>query len=188
MALISSARSGGCACWRSLAVPMIPISEPSLRRIESRRFCPPVAVRRCQRSDNHTGRGEMEPKQVGQGRLVAGLGGLLLFGFLFLPWFGDARGNLTGWEGQTTTDLYMLITAMVAVAAALPGTRALLVPGVTMSGAATLLGGVATMLLIWLSFIDVPSGEGREVGIYLGLLAAILITVAGFMSSRVTPA
>jgi hypothetical protein len=129
----------------------------------------------------------MEPKQVGQGRLIAGVGGLMLFAFLFLPWFGEARGNLTGWEGQTTTDIYMLITAMVAVAAALPGTRALLVPGVTMSGAATLLGGVGTALLIWLSFID--SGDAdRKVGIYLALLAAILITVGGFMSSRVTPA
>jgi hypothetical protein len=81
----------------------------------------------------------------------------------------------------------MLITAMVAVAAALPGTRAMLVPGVTMSGAATLLGGVATVLLIWLSFIDVPSGEGREVGIYLALVAAILIAVGGFMSAGATP-
>lgn len=125
----------------------------------------------------------MEPKQVGQGRLVAGLGGLLLFAFLFLPWFSAADVNQSGWEGQSSTDIYMLITAMVAVASALPGTRALLVPGVTMSGAATLLGGVATVLLIWLSFIDVPSGEGREVGIYLGLLAAIVITVGGFMSS-----
>ena len=125
----------------------------------------------------------MEDKRVGQGRLVAGLGGLMLFAFLFLPWFSAGSVNESGWQGQSSTDIYMLITAMVAVAAALPGTRALLVPGVTMSGAATLLGGVATVLLIWLSFIDVPSGEGREVGIYLALVAAILVAVGGFMSS-----
>jgi hypothetical protein len=129
----------------------------------------------------------MEPKQVGQGRLIAGLGGLLLFAFLFLPWFSAAGVNESGWEGQSSTDIYMLITAMVAVAAALPGTRAMLVPGVTMSGAAALLGGVATVLLIWLSFIDVPSGEGREVGIYLALVAALLIAVGGFMSAGATP-
>src|SRR6266545_4814574 len=105
-----------------------------------------------------------------QGRLVAGVGGLMLFGFLFLPWFGEAGVNLTGWQGQTTTDIYLLITAMVAVAAALPNTRALLVPGVTMSGAAALLGGVATVLLIWLAFIDFPSGTGHKIGVYLALL------------------
>jgi len=128
----------------------------------------------------------MEAKRVGQGRLIAGVGGLALFGFLFLPWFGSGGVNATGWQGQTTTDLYMLITAMVAIAAALPGTRALLVPGVTMSGAARLLGGVATVLLIWLSFIDSGHAD-RKVGMFLALVAAIVITVGGFMSSSATP-
>lgn len=125
----------------------------------------------------------MEARQVGQGRLIVGLGGLLLFAFLFLPWFGEAGVSQTGWEGQSATDIFLLITAMVAVAAALPGTRAMLVPGVTMSGAATLLGGVATVLLIWLSFIDYPSGADRKIGVYLALVAAIVITVGGLMAS-----
>lgn len=125
----------------------------------------------------------MEAKRIGQGRLIAGVGGLMLLGFLFLPWFSVAGVNQTGWEGQSSTDIYMLIAAMVAVAAALPGTRALLVPGVTMSGAATLLGGVGAVLLIWLSFIDFPSGADRKAGVYLALVAAILITIGGFMSS-----
>jgi len=112
---------------------------------------------------------------------------LLLFGFLFLPWFGEAGVNETGWEGQTTTDIYLLITAMVAVAAALPASRALLLPGVTMPGGAALLGGVATVLLIWLSFIDFPSGADRKVGVYLALLAAIVITVGGFMAAQGGP-
>jgi hypothetical protein len=112
----------------------------------------------------------------------------MLFGFLFLPWFGEAGLNSTGWEGQSSTDIYLLITAMVAVAAALPSTRALLLPGVTMPGAAALLGGVGTVLLIWLSFIDFPSGADRKVGVYLALLAAIVITIGGFMSAQGAPA
>jgi hypothetical protein len=123
-----------------------------------------------------------------QGRLIAGVGGLLLFGFLFLPWFGAAGVNETGWEGQSTTDIYLLITAMVAVAAALPSTRAMLLPGVTMSGAAALLGGVGTVLLIWLSFVDFPSGADRKVGVYLALLAAIVIAIGGLMSAQGGPA
>ena len=129
----------------------------------------------------------MDPVRARQGKLIAGIGGLALFGFLFLPWFGEAGANLTGWEGQTTTDIYLLITAMVAVAAALPNTRALLVPGVTMSGAAALLGAVATVLLIWLAFIDFPSGTGHKVGVYLALLAAIVITIGGLMSAQGGP-
>jgi len=129
----------------------------------------------------------MDPVRARQGKLIAGIGGLDLFGILFLPWFGEAGANLTGWEGQTTTDIYLLITAMVAVASALPNTRALLVPGVTLSGAAALLGAVATVLLIWLAFIDFPSGTGHKVGVYLALLAAIVITIGGLMSAQGGP-
>jgi hypothetical protein len=128
----------------------------------------------------------MDPMRARQGRLVAGVGGLMLFGFLFLPWFGKASGSETGWEGQSSTDIYLLITAMVAVAAALPGSRAMLLPGVTMAGAAALLGAVGSVLLVWLSFIDFPSGD-RKVGVYLALVAALVITVGGLMSSQVRP-
>jgi hypothetical protein len=129
----------------------------------------------------------MGPVRARQGKLIAGVGGLLLFGFLFLPWFGAAGVNETGWQGQSTTDIYLLITAMVAVAAALPASRALLLPGVTMPGGAALLGSVATVLLAWLSFIDFPSGADRKVGVYLALLAAIVITVGGFMAAQGGP-
>jgi hypothetical protein len=129
----------------------------------------------------------MGPVRARQGKLIAGVGGLLLFGFLFLPWFGAAGVNETGWQGQSTTDIYLLITAMVAVAAALPASRALLLPGVTMPGGAALLGSVATVLLVWLSFVDFPSGADRKVGVYLALLAAIVITVGGFMAAQGGP-
>jgi hypothetical protein len=129
----------------------------------------------------------MDAMRARQGRLIAGIGGLVLFGFLFLPWFGQGDLSETGWEGQSTTDIYLLITAMVAVAAFLPGGRATLLPGVTMSGAAALLGGVATVLLIWLSFIDFPSGADRKVGVYLALVAALVITVGAYMSTRLGP-
>src|SRR3954453_20178980 len=122
-----------------------------------------------------------------QGRLVAGVGGLLLFGFLFLPWFSELGVNQTGWEGSSSTDIYMLITAMVAVAAALPASRPTLLPGVTMSGAAALLGSVAAILLVWLSFVDSLPGKQREVGLYLALLAAIVIAIGGILSAQGGP-
>lgn len=130
----------------------------------------------------------MDAMRVRQGRLIAGVGGLLLFGFLFLPWFGAGGVNSTGWEGQSSTDIFLLITAMVALAAFLPGSRASLIPGVTMSGAAAVLGGVATIILIWLSFIDFPSGEDRQIGVYLALLAAIVIAIGGYISTQDAPA
>jgi hypothetical protein len=129
----------------------------------------------------------MDSVGVRRGRLVAGIGGLMLFGFLFLPWFGEGGLNSDGWEGQSSTDIFLLITAIVAVASALPAGRAHLIPGVTMSGAAAVLGGVATVIMVWLSFIDFPSGADRKIGVYLALVAAIVVAVGGYMSAQEEP-
>jgi len=112
----------------------------------------------------------------------------MLFAFLFLPWFGESGLNSNGWEGQSSTDIYLMITAVVAIASAVPVGRAVFFPGVTMGGAAALLGGVATLVLIWLSFFDFPSGADRKIGVYLALLAAVVIAVGGYMSAEGVPA
>jgi hypothetical protein len=122
-----------------------------------------------------------------QGQLIAGAGGILLFVFLFLPWFGEGGVNSNGWEGQSSTDIFLMIVAVVAIASALPAGRAPLIPGITLAGAAAVLGGVATLVLIWLSFFDFPSGADRKVGVYLALLAAIVIAVGGYLSAQDAP-
>jgi hypothetical protein len=58
----------------------------------------------------------MEASRMRQGQMIAGLGGVLLFIFLFLPWFGVGDVNESGWEGQSSTDIFLLIVAVVAVA------------------------------------------------------------------------
>jgi hypothetical protein len=122
-----------------------------------------------------------------QGQLIAGAGGILLFVFLFLPWFGEGGVNSNGWGGQSSTDIFLMIVAVVAIASALPAGRAPLIPGITLAGAAAVLGGVATLVLIWLSFFDFPSGADRKVGVYLALLAAIVIAVGGYLSAQDAP-
>jgi hypothetical protein len=126
----------------------------------------------------------MNASRMGPGHLLAGGGGLLLFVFLFLPWFGVGPVTQSGWEGQSSTDIFFLITAVVAVFTALTAGRGSVAPGVTANGATTLLGGVATLLLIWLVIFDYPGGVSREIGLYLSLLAAAAIAAGGFMASR----
>jgi hypothetical protein len=123
----------------------------------------------------------MDMSRTSTGQRIAGIGGVLLFIFLFLPWFGEGGQELSGWEGQSSTDVFMLITAVVAIAAGLAGPTGLLVPGLTLNGAAALLGAVATIQLVWLSFFD---GDGREYGMYLSLLAAIAIAVGGYLAAQ----
>lgn len=125
----------------------------------------------------------MNTTRKSQGQMIAAAGGVLLFVFLFLPWFGSGGLNLSGWEGQSSTDVYLLITAVVAVAAALAA-GVLPVPGLTWNGATALLGGVGTILLIWLTVFDFPAGEDRKIGLYLSLLAVAAIAVGGYLAAR----
>ena len=98
----------------------------------------------------------MDTSRMSQGQMIAGVGGVLLLIFLFLPWFGQGDLSLSGWEGQSSTDIYLLITALVAVVAALTAGGDIAFPGVTMSGAMALLGAVGTILLLWLTIFDSP--------------------------------
>ncbi len=118
-----------------------------------------------------------------QGQLIAGAGGVLLFIFLFLPWFGEGGESLSGWQGQSSTDIYLLITALVAVWALVAGGGAML-PGLRTNGASALLGGVGTILLIWLTVFDFPEGADRKIGLYLSLLACAAIAFGGYRASQ----
>jgi hypothetical protein len=117
---------------------------------------------------------------MSQGQRIAGVGGLALLIFLFLPWFGD----LSGWEGQSSTDIFMLITALVAIGTALTAGGGISFPGVSMDGATALLGGVATILLIWLIVFDFPEGADRGIGIILSLFAAGAIAYGGWTAAQ----
>jgi hypothetical protein len=119
----------------------------------------------------------MTEKKSGPGQLVTGAGGVLLIVSLFLPWAGAGGISQTGFELMTVGDVLLLIVGLVAIAASLTwGRYGLFRPDLSLSGAADLLGLVTTILLTWLILFDFPSGAGREVGVFLALIAAIAIT------------
>ena len=125
----------------------------------------------------------MSTGQRSPGQTLAGVGGILLFAFLFLPWLGTADVDLSGWEAQSSTDVYLLITALIAVGAALGG-RGEVMPGLTLNGATALLGGVGTIVLLWLTIFDFPDGADRKIGLYLSLVAVIVIAFGGYSASQ----
>jgi hypothetical protein len=118
----------------------------------------------------------MDVNRMSQGQQIAAVGGVLLFICLFLPWFGD----VSGWEGQSSTDIYMAITAGVAIGAAFAPGRDTAIPGVTRSGATALLGLVALALVLWLLIFDFPEGADRGAGILLSIVATAAIAYGGW--------
>jgi hypothetical protein len=115
--------------------------------------------------------------------MIAGVSGFLLFIFLFLPWVG-AEGvdeSLSGWEANNPFDIVLLITAIVAIGAALGGGVEL--PGISINGATAVLGIVSAIAILWF-LIDYPEGLERKIGIFLSLLAAVGVAYGGFTAAQ----
>ena len=123
----------------------------------------------------------------GFGRLLAGCGGALLIGSLFIPWSESAAGvSQTGWELLTVSDVLFLITGLFGIAAAITGGRfGFFRRDLSLNGATDILGLTAGTLLAWLIVFDWPSGASRQAGLYLALVAAAAIAT-GAGDFRVT--
>jgi hypothetical protein len=124
------------------------------------------------------------------GRLLAGVGGAILVASLFLGWSDGAGGSQDGWQAASIWDVFLVITGICGIVAALTGGRfGFFRPDLSFNGMTDIFGVMASILLIWF-LVDVPSGASREAGVYLALLGALLVaTGAGdFRVKSVFPA
>jgi hypothetical protein len=113
----------------------------------------------------------------GIGRVLAGCGGLLLVGSLFMSWSDDGGGaSQSGWELLTASDVLFVIAGLLGLVAAITGGRfGFFRRDVSLNGATDILNVVAGIVLAWLVAFDWPSGASREAGVYLALAGATAI-------------
>jgi hypothetical protein len=125
------------------------------------------------------------------GELLAWLGGLVLTLSAFMGWYsisGDLRGNLAvlGWHTGTIGKLVFAIGVVVLLLLALRAFGVELPPSVP-DGIVIAALGLAATILVLVRLIDVPEAfqpaVGRGIGIWLSLLAALLLIVAGLLKS-----
>ena len=115
-------------------------------------------------------------RKPGSGQLIAGAGGVLLIISLSLPWASAGGVERSGWELLTMADVFLLIVGLVAIGTALTGGRfGLSRPDLSLSGAADGLGVLATILIAWFVIFDFPDEAGRDVGVFLALVAAMAV-------------
>jgi hypothetical protein len=115
------------------------------------------------------------------GRWLAACGGVLLIASLFLPWSEVAGVTRTGWETVSVWDVFVVITGVCGIAAAVTGGRfGFFRPDLSFNAMTDIFGVVLTILIVWLVAFDFPSGAGRELGVYVALAgAAVVATGAG---------
>lgn len=116
----------------------------------------------------------MDTSRASTGELVAGAGGLLLFLFLFLDWFGPA----TAWQLFDVMDVVLAIIGLgtaAIVAARMAGTQVNLPPGTV---------GLAGFAAFWIIITFLIEGSERKIGLWLALLASIVIVYGALNASR----
>jgi hypothetical protein len=138
----------------------------------------------------------LDSSRLRTGELVAGIGGVALFVFLFFDWFGggaEVSGSLvtgtatlshpgiSGWDALVDLPGFLIILSGVSGIAlaylAMAGQR-VNIP--LQRGAVTaLLGALAVLLILWRMFAGSPT---LKIGVFLGLAAAIAITAGALMA------
>jgi hypothetical protein len=125
------------------------------------------------------------------GELLAWLGGLVLTLSAFMGWYsvsGDLRGGLSvlGWNTGTIGKLVFVIGLAVLILLGLRAFGVELPPSIPDGIVVAGLGFAATVLVL-IRLIDIPEkfepAVGRGIGLWLSLLASLLLIVAGLLKS-----
>jgi len=148
------------------------------------------------RSTNPLTEADLDSSRLRTGEIVAGIGGVALFVFLFFSWFGggaEVSGSLvngtatlshpgiSGWDALTDLPGFLIIMSGVAgIALACLAAAGQRVNIAVRRGAITaLLGSLAVLLILWRMFAGSPT---LKIGVFLGLGAAIAIAAGALMA------
>ena len=147
----------------------------------------------------------MDSSKLGVGEIVAGISGLALFVFMFLPWYGidsvagfGVSADASAWEAFSFIDIVLFLVCVVVVGLVivqmaettpdLPAPPAQII---------TIAGAVAVVLILFRLIVTpgVDTGDtgidvdlGREIGVFLALIAAAGIAYGGWRASSEAPA
>jgi hypothetical protein len=128
----------------------------------------------------------MDLRRLRAGEWIAALSGVVLLVSLFLPWYGAGPdGDASGWEALAAVDIALALVAAFGVSL-LVITASQRVPAVPIAlSAIVTLVGLLGVLLVLIRLANTPDGfDGRELGVWLGLLGAIGIAAGGWISMR----
>jgi hypothetical protein len=136
----------------------------------------------------------MELNRLSQGEKIAAGSAIALFIFMFFKWFGaggevdTALGSvgietsINAWDSFDFIDLILLLTVVAAVGAAVVRATATRI-NFPLSTVVTLLGALSTLLVLY-RIIDPPGSLDRKIGVFLGLIAAALLTYGGYLAMQ----
>jgi hypothetical protein len=123
-----------------------------------------------------TERVTVDTSRISMGEAIAALSALLLFVFLFIDWFGA----FNAWEVFDVVDILLTLAALLVFAVVTARALGAVVRLPAHPARVITWAGVIGFVLVLAFLFEL---DEREIGIYLGLLAAIGIIVGGVMAS-----
>jgi hypothetical protein len=120
------------------------------------------------------------------GELVGAISGLGLLVASFLPWYSAGGEDATAWQAFSVVDLLMAAASVAALGLAVVVIARLSVSYPAAGSAISTGFGALALILIAYRLIN-PPGSGdieREIGAWLGLLAATGITLGGYLGMQ----
>lgn len=139
----------------------------------------------------------MDSSRLRTGEMVAGIGGVAFFVFLFFDWFGGgaevtgsvvngtatlSHPGISGWDalGGDLSGFLIILSGIAGIALAYLAAAGQRVNIPAPRGATTaLLGALAVLLILWDMFAGSPT---LKIGVFLGLAAAVAITAGALMA------
>src|SRR4051812_42503118 len=127
----------------------------------------------------------MDLRRLRHGEWIAGVSGAALLVSLFLDWYSALDGAVTAnaWESFSVTDVIFALAALsglgLAVSAATQRSAAM---PVSVASLTVPVAFVASILVI-IKLLSLPDGaDGREIGLYIGLVATLGVLIGAWRS------
>ena len=143
----------------------------------------------------------MDVDRLSTGEKIAGIGGVLLFIFMFFDWYsvdvsnGLLSASATGgnaWDWLDVIPIILMLAVIAAVGVAVIRlTDAVFEPAVSVNAVVAVLGGISVLLILF-RIIDTPGEDfpggtvdvNPALGIFLALVAAIAIAYGGYRAMQ----
>ncbi|HSD24358.1 MAG TPA: hypothetical protein VLB79_08545 [Solirubrobacterales bacterium] len=120
------------------------------------------------------------------GELVGAVAGLGLLVVTFLPWYSVEGEDATAWQAFSVTDIVLAAAAATAISVGIVVLFRLSV-SYPVAGSSVAGGlGVIALILIVIRLINPPGGGDvdREIGVWLGLIAAAGVAWGGWLGMQ----
>jgi hypothetical protein len=123
-------------------------------------------------------------RRLRHGEWIAGGSGAVLLVALFLDWYSGGGGvTANAWESFSVTDVILAVAGLMGISLAV-GAATQRSPAVPQSiGSLTVPVAFVASVLVLIKLLSLPDGaDGREFGLYVGIVATLGVLVGAWRS------